>query len=88
MQKLEEVRDCIARVLFIAGPTPVAAMERTARRHRCFSNPLAALVIVHFGETVLRLLPRGTHDPAKFVRPSELRSKLDARGFHVGPSSG
>ena len=51
-------------------------------------NPLAALVIVHLGEMILRLLPRGTHDPAKFIRPSELRSKLDARGFEVGPLVG
>ena len=45
---------------------------------------LAAFMIVHIGESVLRLLPRGTHDPAKFIKPSELSAKLVARGLSVG----
>jgi 2-polyprenyl-6-hydroxyphenyl methylase/3-demethylubiquinone-9 3-methyltransferase len=45
---------------------------------------LAAFVIVHVGESVLGLLPRGTHDPAKFIKPSELSAKLVARGLSVG----
>ena len=36
----------------------------------------------------IAVVASGTHDPPKFVRPSELRSKLDARGFHVGPLVG
>ena len=51
-------------------------------------TPLAALVIVHLGETVFRLLPRGTHDPVKFIRPSELQAKLNERGLAVGPLVG
>jgi 2-polyprenyl-6-hydroxyphenyl methylase / 3-demethylubiquinone-9 3-methyltransferase len=42
---------------------------------------LASLVVVFFGETILRLLPRGTHDPAKFIMPAELAKQLAARGF-------
>jgi ubiquinone biosynthesis O-methyltransferase len=44
-------------------------------------NPLATLVVVVFGERILRLVPMGTHDPAKFIRPRELASMLAARGF-------
>ena len=51
-------------------------------------NPFATLVVVHLGETLLRLLPRGTHDPAKFIRPSELREGLIERDFDVGPFVG
>ena len=79
VEDLDRVLDEIRRILKPGGLFFFDTINR---------NPLAALVIVHFGETVLRLLPRGTHDPAKFVRPSELRSKLDARGFHVGPLVG
>ena len=35
-------------------------------------NPKAYLFAVIGGEYVLRLLPRGTHDYARFIKPSEL----------------
>jgi 2-polyprenyl-6-hydroxyphenyl methylase/3-demethylubiquinone-9 3-methyltransferase len=76
---LDRVLDEIQRVLKPEGLFFFDTINR---------NPLATLVIVHLGETVLRLLPRGTHDPDKFIRPSELRSKLEARGFRVGPLVG
>jgi ubiquinone biosynthesis O-methyltransferase len=49
---------------------------------------LARLVIVFLGETVLRLLPPGTHDPAKFIRPAELGAALEKLGFTVAPFHG
>ncbi|MEM6356232.1 MAG: 3-demethylubiquinone-9 3-O-methyltransferase, partial [Pseudomonadota bacterium] len=39
-------------------------------------------------ERVLGLLPRGTHDPALFIKPAALREMLGARGFDVGPFRG
>ena len=45
---------------------------------------LAAFVMVTVGENVLGLLPRGTHDPALFIRPKELVQRLHAAGFHAG----
>lgn len=42
---------------------------------------LASFVMVTVGETIIRLLPRGTHDPALFIRPDDLRQKLTAAGF-------
>lgn len=49
---------------------------------------LAALVVVFFGERIFRILPVGTHDPAKFIRPAELVTKLRARGFTVSDFAG
>ncbi len=49
---------------------------------------LARLVIVHIAEDILGLLPRGTHDPAKFIRPGELTAKLEGLGFSLGPIAG
>jgi ubiquinone biosynthesis O-methyltransferase len=49
---------------------------------------LSKLVIVILGEIVLRIGPRGTHDPALFIRPDELRAKLEQRGFAVAASFG
>ena len=51
-------------------------------------NPLASFLIVSLAENVIRLLPRGTHDPKRFIRPNELRQKLEAAGFEVGNFSG
>ena len=49
---------------------------------------LARLVIVVLAESVLLLLPRGTHDPSKFIRPRDLTAKLTELGFAVSPAIG
>ena len=72
---LDRVLDEVARVLKPGGLFLFDTINRTM---------LAAFVIVHVGESVLGLLPRGTHDPAKFIKPSELSAKLVARGLSVG----
>ena len=51
-------------------------------------NPLSRLAVVTVAEDMLRLLPRGTHDPDMFIRPDELRQALKAAGFDVGPFTG
>ena len=51
-------------------------------------NMLATFVVVIAGERIVRLLPRGTHDPSKFIRPAELRELLEDNGFRAGPVSG
>jgi len=76
---LDRVLDEIVRVLRPGGLFLFDTVNRTL---------LATLVVVHLGEGVLRLLPCGTHDPARFIRPAELRAKLVARGLHVGPFLG
>jgi 2-polyprenyl-6-hydroxyphenyl methylase/3-demethylubiquinone-9 3-methyltransferase len=49
---------------------------------------VAKIIVVDLGETMLRLLPRGTHDPSKFITPVELSRKLAGRGYDVGPIVG
>jgi 2-polyprenyl-6-hydroxyphenyl methylase/3-demethylubiquinone-9 3-methyltransferase len=49
---------------------------------------LARLVLVFFGERIFRILPIGTHDPAKFIKPAELATMLAARGFTVSDFTG
>ena len=51
-------------------------------------NPLARLATITIAEDVLRLLPRGTHDPAKFIKPAELRAALMAAGLVPGATTG
>lgn len=49
---------------------------------------LASIIMITLGEDVTRMIPRGTHDPAMFIKPEVLRAKLEAAGFVVGPFRG
>ena len=44
-------------------------------------NPLARLATITVAEDILRLLPRGTHDPAMFIKPAELRTAMRTAGL-------
>jgi len=49
-------------------------------------NPLARLATI--AEDILRLLPHGTHDPAMFIKPRELRAGLLGAGLVPGAVTG
>jgi len=51
-------------------------------------NPLARLDTITLAEDVLRLLPRGTHDPAMFIKPRELRRAMEGAGLMPGKMTG
>lgn len=51
-------------------------------------NPLARLATITVAEDLLRLLPRGTHDPAKFIKPAELRAAMQGAGLVPGAFTG
>ena len=51
-------------------------------------NPLARLATITIAEDLLRLLPRGTHDPAMFIKPRELRAAMQGAGLVPGVMTG
>ncbi|OYU18831.1 MAG: 3-demethylubiquinone-9 3-O-methyltransferase [Rhodobacteraceae bacterium PARR1] len=51
-------------------------------------NPIARLATITFAEDLLRLLPCGTHDPAMFIKPAELRAALQTAGLVPGAFTG
>jgi 2-polyprenyl-6-hydroxyphenyl methylase/3-demethylubiquinone-9 3-methyltransferase len=51
-------------------------------------NPIARLVTITVAEDVLRLLPKGTHDPALFIKPRELHHAIQGAGLVPGPITG
>lgn len=51
-------------------------------------NPKAFLFAIIGAEYVLRLLPRGTHEYAKFIRPSELANWSRDAGLQVNQMTG
>lgn len=78
-------------------PDPARTIESCARLVRpggtvLFStinrNPKSFLLAVVGAEYVLGLLPRGTHDYARFLRPSELARGARANGLEVGDLTG
>ncbi len=73
-------------------PDPAATVEACARLAkpggRLFFSTLnrnlkSYLLAVIGAEYVLKLLPRGTHDYARFIKPSELASMCRAAGLRV-----
>jgi 2-polyprenyl-6-hydroxyphenyl methylase/3-demethylubiquinone-9 3-methyltransferase len=51
-------------------------------------NPVSRLAVITMAEEVLRLLPKGTHDPDLFITPAELRHGLKGAGLVPGPMTG
>jgi len=51
-------------------------------------NPKAFMLAIVGAEYLLRMLPRGTHQYAKFIRPSELAAACRTAGLQVLHSSG
>ncbi len=76
---LQKVMAEIARVLRPGGLFLFDTINR---------NPLARLATITIAEDILRLLPRGTHDPALFIRPAELRQAMQGAGLVPGPITG
>ena len=86
---------CVDVLEHVSDPGRVIAeVARVLRPGGCFfydtinRNMLATFVVVIAAERIVRLLPRGTHDPSKFIRPAELRGSLENNGFEVGPITG
>jgi 2-polyprenyl-6-hydroxyphenyl methylase / 3-demethylubiquinone-9 3-methyltransferase len=69
MELLEHVPDPASTVAACAKLVRVGGLVVFSTINR---NPKAYLFAVIGGEYVLRLLPRGTHDYARFLKPSEL----------------
>lgn len=76
---LDAVLAEVRRVLRPGGWFLFDTINRTA---------LARLAVVTIAEDLLRLLPKGTHDPDLFIRPPELLGRLESLGFVNTPLAG
>lgn len=98
-----DVVTCMEMLEHVPDPASTVAACATLARpggHVFFStinrNPKAYLLAVIGAEYVLRMLPRGTHDYARFIKPSELMrcARLaglvpdDLRGMSYNPLNG
>ncbi len=83
-----DIVTCLEMLEHVPSPASVIQACKTLVRpggHVFFStinrNAKAFLLAIVGAEYVLRLLPRGTHEYAKFIRPSELESWARASGL-------
>lgn len=90
-----DVVTCMELLEHVPDPASlVAACARLARPggHVFFSTlnrtPKSYLFAIVGAEYVLRLLPQGTHDYARFIRPSELGRWLRAAGLELRELTG
>ena len=74
----------LAQVIFINNPLSGAVLLLAF----LLESPRLALLAVVGAEYVLRLLPRGTHDYAKLIRPSELARFCREAGLDAGGITG
>jgi 2-polyprenyl-6-hydroxyphenyl methylase/3-demethylubiquinone-9 3-methyltransferase len=80
MELLEHVPDPAATVRACADLAEPGGQVFFATINR---NPKSYLLAVVGAEYVLKLLPRGTHDYARFIKPSELAAMCRAAGLRV-----
>ena len=82
---LEHVQDLalvLAEVRRVLGPGGLFLFDTINR------NLIARLATITVAEDILGLLPKGTHDPAMFIKPSELRHAMTNAGLTPGPFTG
>lgn len=85
MEMLEHVPDPAATVRACAGLVRPGGHLFFATLNR---NPKSYLFAIIGAEYLLRLLPRGTHDYAKFIRPSELAAMCRDAALQVAGITG
>lgn len=80
MEMLEHVPDPAAVVAACAALARPGAPVVFSTINR---NPKSYALAIVAAEYVMQLIPRGTHDYAKFIRPSELAAWAEAAGLEV-----
>jgi 2-polyprenyl-6-hydroxyphenyl methylase/3-demethylubiquinone-9 3-methyltransferase len=85
MEMLEHVPDPASVVRACAALVKPGGMVFFSTIHR---SPKAFLYAIVGAEYVLNLLPRGTHEYLKFIRPSELAASCRAAGLDWLATSG
>lgn len=72
LEHVADLRRVLAEVSRVLRPGGMFLFDTINR------NLLARFVTVTLGEGLLHLLPQGTHDPAMFITPGEMREGLSA----------
>lgn len=82
LEHVTDLRRVLAEVSRVLRPDGLFLFDTINR------NVLARFVTVTLAESVLGLLPRGTHDPELFITPASVRVKLAEVGLVAGQFTG
>jgi 2-polyprenyl-6-hydroxyphenyl methylase/3-demethylubiquinone-9 3-methyltransferase len=82
LEHVDDLTKVLAEVARVLKPGGIFLFDTINR------NLIARLAAVTVAENILRLLPKGTHDPALFIKPKELRVAVANAGLVPGPMTG
>jgi 2-polyprenyl-6-hydroxyphenyl methylase/3-demethylubiquinone-9 3-methyltransferase len=82
LEHVSDLSKVLAEVARVLKPGGLFAFDTINR------NPVARMATITMAEDVLGLLPKGTHDPALFIKPGELRHAMQGAGLVAGPMTG
>ncbi len=82
LEHVQDLAQVLAEVTRCLRPDGVFLFDTINR------NMLARLATITVAEDILRLLPKGTHDPSMFIKPAELRAAMDKAGLEPGRFTG
>ncbi|MGR3484523.1 MAG: bifunctional 2-polyprenyl-6-hydroxyphenol methylase/3-demethylubiquinol 3-O-methyltransferase UbiG [Paracoccaceae bacterium] len=82
LEHVDSVPTVLREVARVLRPGGTFAFDTIAR------NRLSRLVVVTMAEDVLRILPKGTHDPSMFLDERELRAMMIDAGLTPGHTTG
>jgi len=80
LEHVQDVQKVLAEVRRLLRPGGIFLFDTVNR------NLLSSFLVVTMAEDLLRIIPRGTHDPQKFIKPVELQRRLEMLGFTVDRS--
>ncbi len=78
LEHVQDVAKVLAEVRRVLRPGGLFLFDTVNR------SLLSSFLTVTVAEDILRIIPRGTHDPQKFIKPVELQRRLEMLGFTVG----
>lgn len=82
LEHVQDLAQVLAEVTRCLRPDGVFLFDTINR------NLLARLATITIAEDILRLLPKGTHDPSMFIKPAELRAAMGKAGLEPGRFTG
>lgn len=70
LEHVEDLSKVVSEIARVLRPGGILCFDTINR------NPLARFVTITMAEDILRILPKGTHDPEMFIKPAELMAEF------------
>ena len=81
LEHVQDVEKVLIEVHRVLRPQGIFFFDTVNR------NWLSRFIVITLAENIVKALPIGAHDAAKFIRPIELQRQLEKIGFSVDPGT-